>query len=191
MEVQVTLKNNGSAAISNWSLAFDYPSTISSLWEGNLATQTASPRYKVTPKSWNATILAGQSVTIGFVASPANLAAKLQNLVVQPSAGVSPTPVPTPIPSPTATPKPSPTPIASPTPSPTPVIVPTPTPIPTPTPSPTPVANQPDLTKVIVAYFVEWGIYQRDYHVYDIPLFWANLRADFATRLAAWRQTNR
>ena len=169
MEVQVTLKNNGSAAVSTWSLAFDYPSTISSLWEGNLATQTASPRYKVTPKSWNATIPAGQSVTIGFVASPANLAAKLQNLVVQPSAGVSPTPVPTPIPSPTATPKPSPTPIATPTPSPTPVIVPTPTPIPSPTPSPTPVANQPDLSKVIVAYFVEWGIYQRDYHVYDIP----------------------
>lgn len=26
-----------------------------------------------------------------------------------------------------------------------------------------------------------------NYHVYDIPMFWANLRRDFATRLAAWR----
>ncbi len=26
-----------------------------------------------------------------------------------------------------------------------------------------------------------------NYHVYDIPLFWANLRADFARRAAAWR----
>ncbi|MGH6787388.1 MAG: DUF3089 domain-containing protein [Novosphingobium sp.] len=26
-----------------------------------------------------------------------------------------------------------------------------------------------------------------DYHVYDIPLFWANVRADFARRVAAWK----
>jgi hypothetical protein len=26
-----------------------------------------------------------------------------------------------------------------------------------------------------------------NYHVYDIPLFWANLRADWPARVAAWR----
>ncbi|MFV4741715.1 hypothetical protein ACNJU8_20965, partial [Mycobacterium tuberculosis] len=26
-----------------------------------------------------------------------------------------------------------------------------------------------------------------NYHVYDIPLFWANLRADVAARLAGWQ----
>jgi hypothetical protein len=26
-----------------------------------------------------------------------------------------------------------------------------------------------------------------NYHVYDIPMFWANLRADVAARTAAWR----
>lgn len=26
-----------------------------------------------------------------------------------------------------------------------------------------------------------------NYHVYDVPLFWANLRADFARRVAAWK----
>jgi hypothetical protein len=26
-----------------------------------------------------------------------------------------------------------------------------------------------------------------NYHVYDIPMFWMNLRRDVATRLAAWR----
>jgi hypothetical protein len=25
-----------------------------------------------------------------------------------------------------------------------------------------------------------------NYHVYDIPLFWANIRADFARRVGAW-----
>jgi hypothetical protein len=29
-----------------------------------------------------------------------------------------------------------------------------------------------------------------NYHVYDIPLFWANLRADVAARVAAWRAKN-
>ena len=28
---------------------------------------------------------------------------------------------------------------------------------------------------------------QGNYHVYDIPLFWANLQADVVTRVAAWR----
>ena len=28
-----------------------------------------------------------------------------------------------------------------------------------------------------------------NYHVYDIPLFWANLRADMARRVAAWEHT--
>lgn len=27
----------------------------------------------------------------------------------------------------------------------------------------------------------------KDYHVYDIPLFWTNVRADFARRVAAWK----
>jgi len=27
-----------------------------------------------------------------------------------------------------------------------------------------------------------------NYHVYDVPLFWANIRADFATRVAAWHK---
>jgi len=26
-----------------------------------------------------------------------------------------------------------------------------------------------------------------NYHVYDMPLFWANLRADVAARVAAWK----
>lgn len=26
-----------------------------------------------------------------------------------------------------------------------------------------------------------------NYHVYDVPLFWANLRADFVRRAEAWR----
>jgi len=160
MEVKVVLQNKGSGTVSNWSLAFDYPSTITSLWEGNLVTQSVSPHYKVTPKAWNATLAPGQSLIIGFVASPANAAAVLQKLVVSPASGGAPVVVPTPTPKPSATP----TPKLSPTPKP----VVTPTPVPSP--SPTPVGTQPDLSKVIVGYFAEWGVYGRDYHVYEIPV---------------------
>jgi chitinase len=157
MEVKVVLKNTGSTSVSNWALAFDYPSTITSLWEGNLATQSASPRYRVTPKSWNATLAPGQSLAIGFIASPANAAAVLQNLTVSPALASNPVLIPTPSPTPTPTPTPSP------------ISTPSPVVTPTPTPSPAPVATQPDLSKVIVGYFAEWGVYGRDYHVYDVP----------------------
>ena len=30
-----------------------------------------------------------------------------------------------------------------------------------------------------------------NFHIYDIPLFWANIRADFATRTAAWHKANK
>ena len=29
-----------------------------------------------------------------------------------------------------------------------------------------------------------------NYHVYDIPLFWANLKADVTRRLAAWTKAH-
>jgi len=73
---------------------------------------------------------------------------------------------------PVPTPTPAPTPIATPTPAPTPNPTPLPTPSPTPSPTPAPpvVTTPPSLDgPKIVGYFVEWGIYARNYHVSDIP----------------------
>jgi chitinase len=118
-EVLVTLRNTGAQAVSNWSVEFDYPANISSLWNANLATGSASPRYKVTPPSWSNTIGAGQSTTIGFIYGGATGEPTWQNLKVSPAASVtSSAPVPTPTPAPQPTPVPAPTPAPTPAPQP-------------------------------------------------------------------------
>ncbi len=167
MEVSVVVRNRSGQPITDWSVAFDYPSTITSVWNARLLPQPTSPRNLLRPESWNRTLPPGGSVEIGFLATPGNPAASLQNLRVEPTGIISPTPNPSPVPSPTATPAPTPVAGPSPTPSPTPASTPTPTPMPTP--YPTPQAGQPDLRRVVVGYFVEWGIYARNYHVADIP----------------------
>ncbi len=75
-----------------------------------------------------------------------------------PCSGTAPTPTPTPSPSPTATPTQPPQPTATATPTP---------PGPQPTPTPTTVPVPPSSSK-IVGYFVQWGVYARNYHVKNI-----------------------
>jgi len=86
MEVALTIKNTGKTAVNSWAFEFDYPATISSLWNGALsngkiATGTTH-KYRVTPAAWNAQIAAGQSLDLGFIANPGNTAATLQNLTI-------------------------------------------------------------------------------------------------------------
>lgn len=160
------LTNTGSQTIANWKLEFDFEPRVSSAWDatcsGGVPTAGVT-HYTATPMSWNASISPGATVSFGFVGSPGNVKKGPQNIVVNGQAGgTSPTPAPTP--SPTATPVPSPTA----TPGATPAASPTP---PMPAPSPTPPATGgPGINgRKIVGYFPEWGIYQKNYHVADIP----------------------
>jgi chitinase len=169
------LTNTGSQTITNWKLAFDYAPQISSAWDA--AVTSSGNRHTAVPMTWNASIAPGSTVSFGFLASPGNVKTPPTNITVNggtptptPTPTATPKPSPTPTPSPTATPKPTPTPTATPKPTPSPTPVATPTPTPTPTPSPTPTTGGPSITgKKIVGYFAEWGIYQKNYHVTDIP----------------------
>jgi chitinase len=170
MEVQLTITNSGKTNISSWALEFDYPSQINSIWNAT-ASKGTSRKYRVVPAAWNPKINAGQSITVGFIAIPGVKTATLQNLRTEANGSVvgTPTPTPTPVPTPTPTPSPTATPTPTPTATPTPTPVATPVPTPTPTPSPTPTATGPNTDKRLVGYFAEWGIYDRNYHVADIP----------------------
>jgi chitinase len=86
----------------------------------------------------------------------------------EPSVTATPTPAPTKKPKPTPTPTlaPSSTPTVKPTTTPTP---PSPTPTPTVKPAPTPNPTSSTSGNRFIAYFTEWGIYGRNYHVSNIP----------------------
>jgi GH18 family chitinase/predicted carbohydrate-binding protein with CBM5 and CBM33 domain len=145
-EVLVTLRNPGTTAVTDWSVEFDYPANISSLWNANLATGSGSLRYKVTPPSWSNSVGAGQSVTFGFIYGGAAGVPALQNLFVRPAlsgAPVAPAPEPAPEPAPVP-PAPQPTPVP-------------PAPQPTPQPEP-PVTGSPDADFTVNGVRVEFRV---------------------------------
>ncbi|HMV49899.1 MAG TPA: cellulose binding domain-containing protein [Blastocatellia bacterium] len=132
---QITLTNNATTALSDWTLEFDFTRTISQIWNARIVSRNGN-HYVIKAESWNNVIAAKGSVSFGFGGTPGNVTSAPQNFKLNGVAVGGP--VSTPTPSPTATPKPSPTPTATPKPTPTPTPVPTPTPRPTPTPTPTP-----------------------------------------------------
>jgi hypothetical protein len=64
----VTITNQGTAAISGWTLEFDLDATITSVWNATIVSQSGG-RYVIQSASWNATIAAGASVSFGLQAN--------------------------------------------------------------------------------------------------------------------------
>ena len=71
---ELTIRNTGSTAITNWSLAFTLPGSIDSIWNASVAGRVGN-RYVIAPADWSKTIPAGGVVTVGFNASPGGIAA--------------------------------------------------------------------------------------------------------------------
>jgi len=160
---EIKIENGGSKQINNWAVEFDFNHNITSTWNAKVNSHSGN-HFVITPESYNGTIYPGGSVSFGFVGSPGGVTEGPSNMVLS---GESPEPSPTTTPEPTQTPEstPSPEPTTEPTPTPTPTTSPSPSPTSQPTSTPTP----PPGDKRIVAYFVNWGIYARDYDVADIP----------------------
>jgi GH18 family chitinase len=143
---KVAIKNSGTSALNDWTLQFDLRGRgeqprIDSIWNVQILSLQGST-VTVGPLAWNQSIAAGQTVEFGFNGSPGG--ASISGAVLR-SAGMEPEPSPSPSPQPTSSPTPSPSP------SPT---------------TPPPVGQS---GPGLVAYFVEWGIYDRNYLVSDIP----------------------
>lgn len=71
---EITITNTGDTDIENWQIEFDFAPDIQDVWRGELL-QKDGDRYTIQGLSYNDTIDAGESVTIGFKASgdPSNL----------------------------------------------------------------------------------------------------------------------
>ncbi|MFN8490867.1 MAG: glycosyl hydrolase family 18 protein [Caldilineaceae bacterium] len=175
----VVISNRSANALSSWKLTWTFPGNqkISTLWNGNYTQSGAA--VNVTNAGWNGAISSGGSVSIGFGASytgsnqpPTNFTV---NGVACNQSNVQPTPTATATKAsatatatnpPTATKTPTKVPPTATTLPGTPTSTPFPTA--TPTTTATPVSNVTD--KQVIGYFVQWGIYARNYHVKNIVM---------------------
>lgn len=69
---QITISNKATTALSAWNLAFDFPVTISSIWDANIVSHTTN-HYVIKSKGWNDTIAAGGTASFGFTANPGGI----------------------------------------------------------------------------------------------------------------------
>jgi chitinase len=143
-EVRVTVTNGTDATVSTWRVEFDLPAgtTISSFWDADVA--RTGNHYVGTKKSWAGSLPPGGSQTWGYIGTGGFRAPA--NCTVNGAAcggGGTPTTPPTPTTAP-----------------------PTPT-SPPPTSQP-PTTQPPPGGRKVVGYFVEWGVYARNYHVKNI-----------------------
>ena len=143
----------GATPLTSWSIEFDAPFTITSLWDGTL-TPLANGRFRVADAGWNAAVPAGGTVSFGFVAGgtfaiPTGVCLTGNGL---PLNGVPSTATCTGVPSGGGSTGGGSTGGGSTPPGP---------------PSP-PAALSPSGRRV-VGYFAAWGVYGRDFHVAEIP----------------------
>lgn len=142
-QVNVKVTNSGTSAVAAWTLQFDLPAgaTISSSWDADVT--RSGNHYTAVNKSWAGNLAAGASQTWGYVATGPFTTPTACSINGVACTGGTPTSTPT---TPTQTP----------------------TTTPTPTPTPTTTTPPPPGGKKVVAYFTEWGVYGRNYHVKNI-----------------------
>jgi hypothetical protein len=78
---EITAKNAGSQAISNWQLEFDFSGQIGDIWDASIVSRVGN-HYVVQHADWNGTIAPGGSVTFGFVGSRSSAAIAPSNYVL-------------------------------------------------------------------------------------------------------------
>ena len=68
----MSIANNGTSNLSNWTLEFDAPFEITNIWNAEIVSRQGN-HYVIRNASWNGTIPAGASTAFGFQAGPGNI----------------------------------------------------------------------------------------------------------------------
>ncbi|MEW5423213.1 cellulase family glycosylhydrolase [Amorphus sp. 3PC139-8] len=70
-QYQVSISNDGDAAIDAWHLGIDLPFEITQLWNGTIV-ESEDGRYEIENAAWNGEIAPGQTITFGFLTDEGN-----------------------------------------------------------------------------------------------------------------------
>ncbi len=68
----MSIANNGSSNLSNWTLEFDAPFEITNIWNAEIVSRQGN-HYVIRNASWNGTVAAGATTAFGFQAGPGNI----------------------------------------------------------------------------------------------------------------------
>ena len=68
----MSIVNNSSSSLNGWTLEFDAPFEISSIWNAQIVSRQGN-HYIIRNLSWNGSIAAGRSVSFGFSGTPGNV----------------------------------------------------------------------------------------------------------------------
>jgi len=90
----ISIKNNATTAINGWTLEFDFPYAITDIWNAQVVSRVGN-HYVIRNVSYNGTIAAGGTVSIGFNGSPGNVTTKPTNYVLNGTPLTSSNPLPT------------------------------------------------------------------------------------------------
>lgn len=71
-QATVTITNPGTTPVKNWTLEFDFPFAITSIWNASIVSHKGN-HYVITHMDYNKDIPAGQSVSFGFTGAPGNV----------------------------------------------------------------------------------------------------------------------
>ena len=96
---QVRIANPGSTPLTNWTVSFDFPGTISSVWDGTMVSHVGT-RYTVAGTAWNGAIPAGGAASFGFGGNGSSAA--VTNLVLKGTGVTNPNPSGPPVANPDA-----------------------------------------------------------------------------------------
>jgi aryl-phospho-beta-D-glucosidase BglC (GH1 family) len=69
---QITVADNQSTPITNWSLSFTFDHAITNLWNGTIVSHTGN-NYVVSNAGYNSVIAPGSAITIGFLGTPGDV----------------------------------------------------------------------------------------------------------------------
>ena len=74
-----TLKHVAGPNLDGWTLSFDFPHRITSIWDAEIVSRSGN-RYTIRNASWNRALKAGASLTFGFNAEPGGTIAVPTNI---------------------------------------------------------------------------------------------------------------